>query len=81
MQEQLDPPALTWGLTFLCDFVLNQAKEIDNAEAKKKVRKALKLKTNQHQQGQGKGGGSGEPHCPAWKDDPDFVSNSIPPDK
>ena len=37
------------GFDIFYDFVLNQAKEIDNAEAKKKVHKALKMKLNQHQ--------------------------------
>ena len=73
------------GFDAFCEFVLNLAKEIDNAEAKKKVHKALKLKLNQHQQGRGKGGkGSGSYQCPAWKDDPDLadcICESIPGEK
>jgi len=44
------------GFNVFCEFVLNQAKEMDNAEAKTKVRKALKTRVNQHQQGSGKSG-------------------------
>ena len=68
-----------------CELVVNQAKEIDNADAKKKVCKALKMKLNQHQQGRGKGGkGSGSHQCPAWRDDLDLadcVHESIPAEK
>ena len=56
-----------------CEFVLNQAKEMDNAEAKTKVRKALKTRVNQHQQGCGKSGKGKDCKPPAWKSDPDFA--------
>ena len=39
------------GFNVFYEFVLNQAKEMDNAEAKTKVCKALKMRANQHQQG------------------------------
>jgi len=60
------------------DFIVNQAKEIDNLEFKAKKLKALTARVNQHQQGNGNGGnGKGgkdkkRRDPPAWKSDPDF---------
>ena len=60
------------------DFVVNQAKEIDNLEFKAKKLKSLTARVNQHQQGNGNGGnGKGGKvktprNPPAWKSDPDF---------
>ena len=66
------------------EFVLNQAKEMDNAEAKTKVCKALKMRVNQHQQGSGKSGKGKDCKPPAWKSDPnfaDFKSVTFPKNK
>ena len=60
------------------DFVVNQAKEIDNLELKAKRQKSLIARVNQHQQGNanngnGKDGKDKTPRKPpAWKSDPDF---------
>ena len=72
------------GFNVFHEFVLNQAKEIDNAEAKTKVCKALKTKVNQHQQGRRKSGKGKECEPPAWKSDPnlaDFKSMIFPKDE
>jgi len=61
------------GFNVFYEFVLNQAKEMDNAEAKTKVCKALKTRANQHQQGSGKSGKGKDCPPPAWKSDPDFA--------
>jgi len=61
------------GFNVFYEFVLNQAKEMDNAEAKTKVCKALKTRANQHQQGSGKSGKGKDCKPPAWKSDPDFA--------